>query len=55
MIAIGTLVIALSIVLVLIAEGGRRWAERRLVGETELEEPDPLAQGLVAAAPVGKE
>lgn len=54
-IAIGTLVIALSIVLVLIAEGGRRWAERRLVGETELEEPDPLAQGLVAAAPVGKE
>jgi spermidine/putrescine transport system permease protein len=50
-IAIGTLVIALSIVLVLIAEGGRRWAERRLVGELEGEAADPLAQGLVAAAP----
>lgn len=54
-IAIGTLVIALSIVLVLTAEGGRRWAERRLVGETEMEQPDPLAEGMVAAAPAGKE
>lgn len=35
-IATGTLVIALSIALVLLAEGGRRWAERRLVGETAL-------------------
>ena len=33
-IAIGTLVIALSIALVLMAEGGRRWAERRLTGES---------------------
>jgi spermidine/putrescine transport system permease protein len=54
-IAIGTLVIALSIALVLIAEGGRRWAERRLVGEIEGEVADPLAQGLVAAAPGGRE
>jgi len=51
-IAIGTLVIALSIALVLIAEGGRRWAERQLVGETDATTTDPLAEGLVVAAPV---
>jgi spermidine/putrescine transport system permease protein len=33
-IAIGALIIAGSLLLVAIAEGGRRWAERRLVGET---------------------
>ena len=54
-IAIGTLVIALSIVLVLIAEGGRRWAERQLVGDSESVQGDPLAQGLVVAAPAGEE
>jgi spermidine/putrescine transport system permease protein len=32
-IAIGALIIAGSLLLVLLAEGGRRWAERRLVGE----------------------
>jgi spermidine/putrescine transport system permease protein len=33
-IAIGALIIAGSLLLVVIAEGGRRWAERRLVGQT---------------------
>jgi spermidine/putrescine transport system permease protein len=54
-IAIGTLVIALSIILVLIAEGGRRWAERQLVGDTETVQGDPLVEGLVVAAPVGQQ
>lgn len=49
-IAIGSLVIALSIVLVLIAEGGRRWAERRLVGQQEADVGDSLAEGLVMAS-----
>lgn len=53
-IAIGTLVIATSIILVLIAEGGRRWAERQLVGETEPSESEPLAEGLMAASSVEK-
>src|SRR5215475_2151752 len=39
-IAIGALIIAGSILLVVIAEGGRRWAERRLVGETATQAPD---------------
>jgi spermidine/putrescine transport system permease protein len=49
-IAIGTLVIALSISLVLLAEGGRRWAERRLVGDANLTDEvteENLAEGLV--------
>lgn len=54
-IAIGTLVITASVVLVLIAEGGRRWAERRLVGEEEGNPSDPLAEGLLVAAPVDDE
>jgi spermidine/putrescine transport system permease protein len=64
-IAIGTLVIALSIALVLMAEGGRRWAERRLVGETEVGPQDDavapapdaelLTEGLVSAAAVSEE
>ncbi|MGN6794016.1 MAG: ABC transporter permease [Streptosporangiaceae bacterium] len=33
-IAIGALIIAGSLLLVVLAEGGRRWAERRLVGQT---------------------
>lgn len=32
-IAVGALIIAGSLVLILLAEGGRRWAERKLVGE----------------------
>ena len=49
-IAIGTLVIALSMALVLVAEGGRRWAERRLTGDDELLDgvfEENLAEGLV--------
>jgi spermidine/putrescine transport system permease protein len=53
-IAIGTLVIATSIVLVLIAEGGRRWAERQLVGDTDEAGGDPIAEGL-ADAPAATE
>ena len=53
-IAIGTLVIATSIVLVLIAEGGRRWAERQLVGDTDEASGDPLTEGLVDAAAAGE-
>jgi spermidine/putrescine transport system permease protein len=34
-IAVGTVVIALSLALVLAAEGGRRWAERRIEGRVE--------------------
>jgi spermidine/putrescine transport system permease protein len=33
-IAIGALIIAGSLLLVALAEGGRRWAERKIVGET---------------------
>ncbi|HEX5016297.1 MAG TPA: ABC transporter permease subunit, partial [Actinomycetes bacterium] len=54
-VAIGTLVILLSVVLVLIAEGGRRWAERRLVGDVEGSTGDPLAEGLVGTASAGEE
>src|SRR5215510_5260893 len=36
-IAVGALIIAGSLLLVALAEGGRRWAERRLVGETAAE------------------
>ncbi len=49
-IAIGTLVIALSMALVLVAEGGRRWAEKRLVGDQEFDDEvseENLAEGLV--------
>jgi spermidine/putrescine transport system permease protein len=42
-IAIGALIIAGSLLLVAIAEGGRRWAERRLVGQ------DAAADGSAAA------
>lgn len=50
-IAVGTLVIASSIIIVLIAEGGRRWAERQLVGGAE-SDSEPLAEGLMAASSV---
>ncbi|MGN6680470.1 MAG: ABC transporter permease [Streptosporangiaceae bacterium] len=43
-IAIGALIIAGSLLLVVLAEGGRRWAERKLVGET-------AAAATAAAAP----
>jgi spermidine/putrescine transport system permease protein len=41
-IAVGTLVIALSLVLVLAAEGGRRWGERRLEGRNRTAEASLL-------------
>jgi spermidine/putrescine transport system permease protein len=41
-IAVGALIIAGSLLLVVIAEGGRRWAERRLTGENAAV-PDPAA------------
>ena len=41
-IAVGTLVIALSLVLVAAAEGGRRWGERRLEGRSRAEAVRPL-------------
>ena len=31
----GTIVIVLSMVVVVVSEGGRRWGERRLEGRTE--------------------
>lgn len=52
-IAIGTLVIALSLALVLAAEGGRRWAEKRLVGANKFADEileENLAEGLVEVA-----
>jgi len=52
-IAIGTLVIAFSLGLVLVAEGGRRWAEKRLVGAQEFDDEvseENLAEGLVLVA-----
>jgi spermidine/putrescine transport system permease protein len=41
-IAIGAIIIAGSLLLVVLAEGGRRWAERRLVG-ANLSRPGGLA------------
>ena len=41
LIAIGSIIIVASIALVVIAEGGRRWAERKLLGETGM----PAAEG----------
>jgi spermidine/putrescine transport system permease protein len=49
-IAIGTLVIALSILLIVLAEGGRRWAERRIVGAASPAETESLPEGFIAVA-----
>jgi spermidine/putrescine transport system permease protein len=43
-IAVGALIIAGSLLLVVLAEGGRRWAERRLVGQTATAADGPGAQ-----------
>jgi spermidine/putrescine transport system permease protein len=47
-IAVGTLVIALSLLIVVLAEGGRRWGERRLEGRSSAE--PVVASPLVATA-----
>ena len=44
-IAIGALIIAGSLLLVVLAEGGRRWAERRLVGQTTAADPPSPGTG----------
>jgi spermidine/putrescine transport system permease protein len=47
-IAVGTIVIAVSLAVVVIAEGGRRWAERRLEGRDLDAVPEPIIDGVVA-------
>src|SRR5262249_24508159 len=42
-IAVGSLVILASLIVIVIAEGGRRWAEHRLGGETAAEDAVPEA------------
>jgi spermidine/putrescine transport system permease protein len=51
LIAIGSIVIVASLAIVVLAEGGRRWAERRLQGESEAaaDEPPVEGDGLLAA------
>src|SRR5215475_13812387 len=51
-IAVGALIIAGSILLVALAEGGRRWAERRLVGLTAASVADQPAPDGEAAEPM---
>ena len=43
-IAVGALIIAGSLLLVVLAEGGRRWAERRLIGQTAASPDGPAEQ-----------
>jgi spermidine/putrescine transport system permease protein len=50
-IAVGTLVIALSLVIVVAAEGGRRWAERRIEGRVALGEGSDGPPGGDGAGP----
>jgi spermidine/putrescine transport system permease protein len=45
LIAIGSIIIVASLAIVVLAEGGRRWAERRLQGETEAAADQPAADG----------
>jgi spermidine/putrescine transport system permease protein len=46
LIAIGSIVIVASLAIVVLAEGGRQWAERRLLGETA---PEAESVGMLAA------
>jgi spermidine/putrescine transport system permease protein len=50
LIAIGSMIIVASLAIIVIAEGGRRWAEMRLTGETDTG-PDPTTTdgGMLAA------
>lgn len=41
LIAIGSIIIVASLVMIVVAEGGRRWAERRLRGETKASTQPP--------------
>jgi spermidine/putrescine transport system permease protein len=51
-IAVGALIILGSLALIVIAEGGRRWAERRLVGETASQGAAiPIAGGVASPPP----
>jgi spermidine/putrescine transport system permease protein len=45
LIAIGSIIIVASLAIVVLAEGGRRWAERRLQGETEAAADQPASDG----------
>jgi spermidine/putrescine transport system permease protein len=45
LIAIGSIIIVASLAIVVLAEGGRRWAERRLQGETEAAADQPVSDG----------
>jgi spermidine/putrescine transport system permease protein len=45
LIAVGSIIIVASIAIVVLAEGGRRWAERRLQGQTEAAADQPASDG----------
>jgi spermidine/putrescine transport system permease protein len=45
LIAIGSIIIVASLAIVVLAEGGRRWAERRLQGKTQAAADQPAADG----------
>ena len=45
LIAVGSIIIVISLVVVVVAEGGRRWAERRLLGQNAANE-QPSAEDL---------
>jgi spermidine/putrescine transport system permease protein len=51
LIAIGSIIIVASLAIVVLAEGGRRWAERRLQGETKsvADQPEVDDSGLLGA------
>jgi spermidine/putrescine transport system permease protein len=52
LIAIGSIIIVASLIVVVVAEGGRRWAERRINGETDASAEQPVTDesGLLAAS-----
>lgn len=49
LIAIGSMIIVASLAIIVIAEGGRRWAEMRLTGETAGSDPTTTDGGMLAA------
>jgi spermidine/putrescine transport system permease protein len=50
LIAIGSMIIVASLAIIVIAEGGRRWAELRLTGETETSNDSSAHDGGILAA-----